>query len=183
MAYVDKINVQGTDYDINDKRLPESSNVIEVAKDLKMGIGKLAKILEDITDSQGHKRFVGGDGTINSGVAGLSSSFLKWSLSGTHLMFVFAGNLADETVLANGTFVGTFALPSWIMQKIVPVWGGTWIEKKQVELIADDNTTQNIIVHLGIDAPNNYLYVVSSGVTLTADRAFRIQFDLLIDND
>ena len=33
MAYVDKINVQGTDYDINDKRLPEVGGVVTLDDD------------------------------------------------------------------------------------------------------------------------------------------------------
>ena len=64
--------------------------------------------------------------------------------------------------------------------KIVPVWGN-YVETKDVKLMANDWSSQDI--KFGYSYSGGYIFIYNlTSVTLTADRKFRIQFDLLIDN-
>ena len=64
-------------------------------------IGDLTKAyIENIYDEDEHKRFIEGDLTLQT-IEGVSFSYGKWSLSGTHLMVVIAGSIANETVIAS----------------------------------------------------------------------------------
>ena len=140
-----------------------------------------AKLFEKITDTQGHRRFIEFDGTPLT-LEGFESVFCKASLSGTHLMFVLAGNIANTTLIGNGTTLAIYDLPEWIMDKIYPVWENSRIEKRSFPLTGDDWTEQNMgVVFQKSDGKIKLLTVGS--VTLSANRAFRITFDLLIDND
>ena len=56
------------------------------------------KAFENIVDKDGHKRFIEGTPT-NPTIEGVEITYAKWSLSGTHLMLVMAGNVASTTVL------------------------------------------------------------------------------------
>lgn len=163
MAYVDKINVQGTVYDIRDG----------------------APLLENIVDSDGHKRFIEGDITPQE-IEGVNFVFAKWSLSGTHLMIVMAGNIdVTETLSTNTTLAVITNIPAWVMSKIYPIAspsavvmfkdeigreiGGSGQKELQFELDKTSNTQLNIL-YIG----ENY--------TPTATNGFRVEFDLLIDN-
>lgn len=142
----------------------------------------LAPKMEDIVDADGHKRFQEWEGThvIQEGV---DITFCKASLSGSHIMFVSAGTIANETTLQGYTVLGEFTLPEWIWNKISPVWSGSAIEVKEVSLRADDYSLQTVNV-LFQKLPGNKVGIqrtVSADFTLTATRGFRIQFDLLID--
>lgn len=135
---------------------------------------------ENIRDSSSHKRFVEDNGTPLSKV-GFSSVFCKWSLSGSHIMFVLAGNIDDEVLITGGSVLATFVLPSWIANKIYPIFS-SYIERKTISLTANDWTTQDMNVLLSKTGNNIYISLVSN-ITLTAQRFFRVQFDLLIDNE
>ena len=76
--------------------------------------------LDDIVDSKGNKRFIEGEGTPAT-ITGMTITYNKWSLSGTHLMLVLAGTF-DNDVSATATLV-SFELPEWILNKIVPIGG------------------------------------------------------------
>ena len=137
-----------------------------------------AQIFENITDSNDRNRFVGGNGT-----SGYASIYCKWSLSGTHLMIVSAGSFNNGVEIPNNAVIAMFTPPAWVINKIVPVWASEYIQKIEVELVADDWTRQTMPVTL---RKHNYdLYIETQGgsITLTANRAFRVQFELLIDND
>lgn len=142
----------------------------------------LCNSLEEITDSHGHKRFAEDNGNV-SPITGLSNTFCKWALSGTHLLLVCAGNLANETVIGNGTVLCEFVLPKWIFDKIYPVWGGAYIEYKEIDLRANNWIGQTLGVALYKGADNKVGFILPGGITLTDDRAFRVEFDLLIDNE
>ena len=137
-----------------------------------------ARIFENIEDANTNKRFVDYVGTVST-IAGLTGTYCRASLSGTHLLVVLAGTVANGTVLTNGLTLATFALPTWILNKIIPVWS-SYIERKETKLWANDWTSQE--TGLAISKGSNLAIVNLSPVTLTADRNFRVQFDLLIDN-
>lgn len=136
-------------------------------------------LLDNIVDSQGHKRFIEGNGTPGT-LAGYTSTYHKWSLSGTHLMFVVAGKFANETVVASNTRLCVFNLPTWIMNKIIPVWSN-YIEYKTYSTLAEDWSRQNGNCVLVKTGATEMVIATSGSFTLTLDRSFRIQFDLLID--
>ena len=112
---------------------------------------------------------------------GVTISYCKWSLTGTHLMCVVAGTIANTTVLTNGTNLATFSVPSYIWDKIYPVWNEN-IEAKSVDMYASDWTKQSPFVAFKKGVAK---LIIQNGTTttFTADRNFRIQFDLLIDNE
>ena len=156
MAYIDKMIVEGTTYDLG--------------------------VLESLKDKNGHNRFIeGAMQEISSPVVTLS--YKKWSLSGTHIMFVIAGTCENASVITANTILAYVPnLPTWVINKIFPVWNIEYLEKKNILLIADDGTTQELGVYLRKAYDTIYIYS-DAAVTLTANRAFRMQFDLLIDTD
>lgn len=147
-------------------------------------IAKAKKNIANLVDADGNPRFVEGDGEIAvpAQIEGLNITYNKWSLSGSHLMIVVAGNVADGTVLANDAFT-LYTLPKYISDKIYPVFANTRIEVKTGSFFADNWGKQDATFSLRkLDAPALGVGInLSSGLTLTADRSFRIQFDLLID--
>ena len=143
--------------------------------------------MEQIVDAQGHQRFIEDDGVATE-LEGYTPTFVKWSLSGSHLMLVVAGNIAQGTTIANNFIFAKFTLPKWIFDKVYPVWSGANIETKSIAFVSDDWASQTLSCIL--QKPNvapfeNMLIIkmVSSAHTFTADRGFRCAFDLLIDNE
>ena len=140
-----------------------------------------ANQLEGILDKDGHARFIEGDGSPET-ITGFSSSYCKWSLSGSHLMLVLAGTYSNGTTLSGNDTLANYELPEWIRNKIYPVFRSTFIEVKDTRVYADD---------LGYVEVSIYLEKTASGVrivnkdseSISTDRHFRFQFDLLIDND
>ena len=141
------------------------------------------EIFEDIKDKDGHARFIEGEGEINADLpAGVHISYHRWALSGNHLMFVVAGTIDNTTAINNISFVYFKSLPAWILDKIYPVWADIYIETKDIKATADNFTTQTLsmILYKGV---NQMVVRTTSNITLSADRGFRIAFDLLIDNE
>ena len=140
--------------------------------------------LENITDDNGHFRFIEGVADGNE-VNDLTITYKKWSLSGTHLMIVVAGSGENGSVIGGlgNSKVFNFDIPEWIADKIVPTYGSTDIENKSVRFFASDGTSQSTTCYLGINKTTNKLQGALTSLTLTATRSFRLQFDLLIDND
>ena len=136
---------------------------------------------EEIYDKDGHKRFIEGEITTYE-LEGLNIEYAKWSLSGSHLSIVIAGTMGNGIVIPNSINLGILEdLPEWIFNKIAVVWGGSYIEGKNITARADDWSTQTINTVL---RKTTYVAVfIPQGNTLTADRAFRLSFDLLIDNE
>lgn len=141
-------------------------------------IQSFKKDISNLVDSKGNPRFVEGDGTPAT-TEGFTSTYCKWSLSGTHLMLVIAGSVADTTVMPAVDWA-KFYIPKWILDKIYTVWANR-IERKNIELLASNYSSQNLTVYLGKEG--NYLFITAPTITLTAERFFRIQFDLLIDSE
>lgn len=135
---------------------------------------------DNIVDKDGHKRFVEGNITCPI-MDGVTFNYAKWSLSGTHLMFVIAFHAEDNAVITNNSFEAQ-DMPSWIKSKLIPIFRSTYIDLKTFQSRADaDLTQQSFSVSLQND--NSYIKInVLTGFTITKACGCRIQFDLIIDN-
>lgn len=133
--------------------------------------------LENIEDKDGHKRYI--EGALSVGTQeGLTITYGKWALSGTHLLFVVAGNFVDEATLS--IYAVAENMPQWIKDKIYPVANEN-IEIKTISAYGSDLTHQEMSAYLQKDGTTVDVYVPS--FTATGNRSFRIAFDLLIDNE
>ena len=137
--------------------------------------------ISNLYDSQGHKRFI--EDNINTEVvSGISFTYKKWSLSGTHLMIVLGGRIDPNTTIASSVVFADISLPSYIFNKIYNTYG-SYIETKTFYARDDGWTeTKNLSVVLGKLTNVLRLRTVSS-ITSVAELGFRIQYDLLIDNE
>ena len=160
--------------------IPEE--LLEWIKGLNKGEGASLNITT-LTDSKGNPRFIEGDGIVNESLpSGYDVSYCKWSLSGTHLMFVVAGTMANTTAVTNNTRVATFNLPSWVLDKIYPVFATNVIETKSIDYRGvGDWSNQGGSAYIG--KYTDGIRITSGSITASADRGFRMQFDLLIDTD
>ena len=137
--------------------------------------------IEQIYDNDGHKRFIEGDITINA-QEGVTQTYGKWSLSGTHLLIVVGVDYANTTEIVSDSLLANVEVPAWILDKIVPLWASHYIDAKAITLRADNWSAQNIAVNL-LKAETVLKLRYGGALTLTADRHGRITFDLLIDNN
>lgn len=137
-------------------------------------------ICENFNDKNGNARFVEGNITVDT-QEGLNISYAKWSLSGSHLMIVIAGDVISgyNATLSLKTQIN---LPNYIRNKIHTLGLGDNISYST--LFKYDNTSASVgsDTAILIDA-STYLgiyhsYAIEGG---TSGCAFRIAFDLLID--
>ena len=140
--------------------------------------------LENIVDADGHKRFIEGDGTPMTS-AGFTASYCKWSLSGSHLMLVLAGSFESGANVPSTGFAN-YVLPQWVYDKIYPVFGSR-IEVQQVRLFNEDWSSElsqpTLVLSMNDGTHSLFLANVESAFTTIKERSFRVQFDLLIDNE
>lgn len=149
-----------------------------IGGDVEVGENSKVKILNNITDADGHNRFMQDDITLEE-ISGVTGVYCKWSLSGTHLQIVIAGEIAEGTTLSS-TKLCDIVLPSWILAKIYPITGDVVVDQQFKAWGAEDYTTQDLGTDLTKGSPL-YLSVVASLSTTDKDRVFRINYDLLID--
>lgn len=132
-------------------------------------------ICENLTDENNKPRFVEGDIDVTP-VTGVTISYKKWSLSGSHLMVVVGG-----TIVSGSTF-SMYAvcqnLPVWIANKIVPLANEN-VRLSSTKAYGTDLSSQDISMYLQKTGTVISIYCPSE--LITADRNFCIQFDLLID--
>lgn len=158
-----------------------SANAVSSEGEIQLTPDNFYPLLENIKDASGNLRFIEGDGTINT-LEGLTINYSKWSLSGTHLMFVVAGSILDTTNIPVNTRIIDFSIPKWVFDKVVAVIGSD-IDKKVINAYGTDYTTQSLTLTLIKRTLTETIAITSQSITLTKDRSFRIQFDLLIDNE
>lgn len=145
-------------------------------EDIKDGATPL---FETITDNHGNKRFIEGNITIWP-INGITQTYGKWSLSGSHLMIVICIDLENVT-LANDD-LAVIDLPVYIRDKITPLWRNQYVDRKSFTMWDDSGSSGgNINVYLG--KGTNLAIKFQSTATITALNHMRIQFDLLIDNE
>ena len=136
--------------------------------------------LDDIVDSQDHKRFIEGDGTPAT-ISGIKSLFCKWSLSGTHIMIVYAGTISGGYSIPART-LASFEFPEWILNKIFPLNNDGLVSVINAVFAYEGNFAfkqQKLIKTAnGLEIANVIAGTVSSNLS-----GFRIQFDLIIDSE
>lgn len=145
-------------------------------------ISSQKKDIATLVDSKGNPRFIEGNG-IPLSMAGFTSTYCKWSLSGTHLMIVLAGTFANTTVINDNTALATFNIPDFILNKIYPVWANQFIEMKETNMYASNWSTQPLMATMRKSTVLEIIKSSGAALTLTADRSFRLQYDLLIDSE
>ena len=141
------------------------------------------KVFENIVDKDGHKRFIEGDITLES-VTGVTKTYGKWSLSGTHLMCVLSLKIDDTTALSFAQLCPVLEnLPKWIRDKMVVMAPNSdaisVISTKAYDI--DGSTSQDFSCYLR--ESSSEVFMSNSSFTASADRYVRIQFDILIDNE
>lgn len=162
------------------------SGNVEFENDVKIG-GDLditgdAELFENIVDKDGHKRFIEGNIDLaNSLPEGVNKIYGKWSLSGSHLLIVICFTSPNTTDLSSIS-IANVELPTWILNKIVPI-GSSVIDKKNFEAVASDNSSQQFTGYLEKFTGLSKLTITTGSFIATKDRVVRISFDLLIDNE
>ena len=138
-------------------------------------------LMEEIRDASGNLRFIEGEGT-NAVITGLTINYNKWSLSGSHLMLVVAGVLDSNYDESVTKVISTFNdIPLWILNKINTV-AGSLVEAKNTVLWGSDFSQVEKATNMQ-KTPQNTLTINIAPTTSNRDRNFRIQYDLLIDNE
>lgn len=135
--------------------------------------------LDDIVDAGGNKRFV--EGTCNlSNKNGITWTYNKWSLSGTHLMIVICGRVTSSSVSITTNSFGNVVLPSYIKDKI-RANSNNRVEIKTMNFYDPYLAVADTVKVLLSKWADLALYW-GEEKTLSANGCdFRIQFDLLID--
>ena len=175
--YADSISLNG-DGDVVIIKGGKTINITDANSVISEGI-VTNPTLETIKDLAGNLRFVEGNISISDTMPeGFDVSYAKWSLSGTHLMLVVAGNVADGVTTPQGSNKFFAYLPKYILDKVIPTADAT-IEVKTIPLYASNLSSQTFNMYL--NKITDAIAISMSGITLTADRSFRAQFDLLID--
>ena len=139
-----------------------------------------AVTLNNVVDSNGNPRFIEGDGTPAT-ITGFTATQCKWSLSGTHLMLVYALTLDSGAGLTNRADICSFELPQWILDKIYPL-SNELVDIVDAIYVPDGGTPTK---------KEEWLYKTATGLKITNKLSiqatnkcyFRIQFDILIDSE
>lgn len=140
-------------------------------------------LFETITDSHGNPRFVEGNLALST-ISGVTFSYGKWSLSGTHLMIVLAGKIASGTYLGGYLNIATANVPDYILnkvQRIIPTRNDVIRQYFDIYSLGARVLVQKLFF---LDKQSNGLNIGSSSVdpvTASEDGYFRLQFDLVID--
>ena len=135
------------------------------------------KDIATLVDSDGHNRFVEGNITPET-ISGVTFTYNKWSLSGTHLMIVIAGDVASGTTLSNQNLC-KINLPSYIKNKIVTIFASV-VALNETKAFDGSWNSQDIYSYLFKTDSDIGIYVYST-TEFATNKSFRIQFDLLID--
>jgi len=163
-----------------------SYQLVGIAKDsITKGTkdGSVEIDMSSVVDSTGNKRFIEGNIVLAETLPdGLQVSYSKWSLSGTHLMIVFAGTIDAEKAIPQTYGIANVVLPPYINDKIFPLVGpflGSFNG-----MIADVVTYNVISIPINVDKVPNGLRLDWRTLTAgTNNRSFRFQIDLLIDSE
>ena len=141
----------------------------------------------NLVDKEGHQRFVDFPFTPEEN-SGLTFTYAKASLSGSHLLIVLAGNVVASTVINDNTIFAVVDLPKWIKDKIYPTEGSVICNesvlfyKENAGYITESKTLTLSKVSVGSNVQIDIRNIVGNQ-TITNNSSFRIAFDLLIDNE
>ena len=140
------------------------------------------KDINTLVDSQGRNRFIEGNITAET-ITGITQTYGKWSLSGTHLMLVVCFELANSAVISS-TKLCKIELPTWVFDKVKPIYGNTINPYVSFTggVVTGGTGTGNQNISCSLTKETDYVAINIYSVTSSGDRGFRVQFDLLIDN-
>ena len=158
------------------KRMWSRNELVKQVKEVKKDIATLV-------DAQGRERFIEGDGEEVAVQEGVAYSYLKWSLSGSHLLIVCAGTIASATETSTQVVV-EYPIPKWIYDKLYPMVDN-YLDFKNVPTTNHGyNQVETFQAVLSKKNNANTLCITTLGKTFASyDVAFRISFDMLIDNE
>ena len=139
--YIDAITKSGTDI-----ILTKGGKTITIENDGDITeVGNIQTLMEDIKDKDGNLRFVEGDIALET-ISGITQTYGKWSLSGTHLMLVLAIDITDTTINVDDVFAN-IELPDYIINKISPIYS-----------VYIMNNTYNLLGHGTSDETLNVIF-------------------------
>lgn len=158
---------------------------IEQADAIDLNKNGTFRAFENIVDKDGHPRFIEGDiDLVDTLDSGITKTYGKWALCGTHLLIVLGADFADTSIIGGGSqFSKGLNLPSWVEDKIEPLFATYIVELKPISIFADNYSSQSCNFMLYKHPTVGLCIYSASAVTLTANRHGRIAFDLLIDNE
>ena len=137
---------------------------------------------ENIVDKDGHKRFIEGNLTPAT-ISGVVFSYSKWALCGSHLIIVLAGSISGGSTIADNAKLADVPIPQWILDKIYPINGKTVVLESIYFYTNEYNiTTHNITLYKRADS-ELIIYNNTGSYAPSDNKTFRIEFDLLIDNE
>lgn len=150
-------------------------------KTAKLVANKELPLFENIVDQNGNKRFIEGVITPET-ITGITWSYAKWSLSGSHLMIVVCGQIASTNKFNGGDALFKVYLPEWVMDKITPTLNKLI---SYSTFTAVDEFYSSEVVRNYYDKETTYILcgVSADSSTFENDANFRIQFDLMIDDE
>jgi hypothetical protein len=136
--------------------------------------------LNKIVDGHGNPRFIEGNGTPIS-LAGVTISYCRWSLSGTHLMLCVAGTVTNGTSIATNSNLAQFTLPVFVHSKTASIFNNL-VDRKFLNFYGSDYTSQQVAINL---TKQTTTISIQTGGSFTAskNRSFRFQFDVMIDSE
>lgn len=185
----EQLNILELRMELEDSKVDtDVDELLEEVEDIKEDVADIidgtTHLFENITDRNGNKRFVEGDITMET-IDGVTQTYGKWSLSGSHLMIVVAGSIASGTIVTTSTSFAKVTLPAWVHAKLLPIiQDGVSVCYFNDGFYAIDNSQQSCVFRLSKRANQDYVGIDSiSNVTMNTTRAFRIHFDLLIDDE
>ena len=143
--------------------------------------------ISNLKDSDGHNRFIEGTIAIRN-ASGITNIYSKWSLSGTHLMAVFAFKLSANATLGNYQILYDGYLPQWLHNKIFTFSNSGWIEVNKISPCDNDGVPQSSETSFMFHKEQLYqngiqLYHIGPTRVPSVDEYYRVSFDLLIDTD
>ena len=148
-------------------------------KTAKLNATQNQPIFETIVDKNGNKRFIEGDLDTET-IEGIEFTYAKWSLSGSHLMIVLAGDVASGTTISQQNLC-EIDLPDFIKDKIVVLFSSV-VSLNETKAFDGSWNSQDIYSYLYKTNEGIGIYVYST-TEFATNKSFRIQFDLLIDNE
>jgi len=138
-------------------------------------------VVQNLKDGAGNKRFI--EGNIETeDITGVTFSYSKWSLSGSHLMIVICGDILENVTVSSNEKVCDISFPNYIKDKLMPIYSA-WLGSKNAECIEEVTFSHNVFLNVDMDKTANGV-VINTGAAITASenkRHFRLTFDLLID--
>ena len=151
-------------------------------EELKRLIKNAPKEMSSLFDASGNPRFV--EGSIKTAEKeGVTYTYAKWSLSGTHLMIVICATIESGTVWNNTYFATIENLPDYIKSKIIPVWANEFILQQKFSAFDNSWNAQELNITLAKQqtSPNNLYLYQPGNVTFATTKNIRIELDLLVD--